>query len=190
MIPADLKEEVSIELDSMERMVLELQNLHQDVSGREPSVRAKTAAAAFIAQFYSGVENILKRISRSEGVSLPTGETWHIGLFLRFCNPSCAPLPELFDADLKTKLATYRKFRHGFHHGYGFQLDWERMTEGIQSIGEVHRMFRSGDCSVCATPGDQPSNSPGFIPGELSGTLVCSRTNLTIPRSEFREIRS
>jgi hypothetical protein len=38
--------------------------LQGDVASREPTVREKTAAAAFLAQFYNGVEIILKRISR------------------------------------------------------------------------------------------------------------------------------
>jgi len=38
-------------------------------------LRDKTAAAAFLAQFYSGIENILKRISRFYHVNLPGQST-------------------------------------------------------------------------------------------------------------------
>jgi hypothetical protein len=40
-----------------------------------PTVREQTAAAAFLAQFYNGIENILKRISIFYEVPLPTGDT-------------------------------------------------------------------------------------------------------------------
>jgi hypothetical protein len=142
MKPEELKEETSIELELMEATVQELLALQQDVTGREPTVREKTAAAAFMAQFYSGVENILKRISRFHSVPLPTGDTWHVDLFKRFCSPPYEPLPALFDEALESALAPYRRFRHVVHHGYGFQLDWNRMKDGIAGVEEVLSKLR------------------------------------------------
>jgi hypothetical protein len=136
--PSELREEIAIEFEAIEITVSELLALQQDIAGREPTVREKTAAAAFLAQFYTGIENILKRICRYYDVSLPTGDTWHVELFQRFCNPSLPPLPALFDEKLAAELAPYRRFRHVAFHGYGFQLDWERMAEGV---GSVHKVF-------------------------------------------------
>ncbi len=93
----ELKEEIGIELENIERVLLELSQLHEDVQGREASIREKTAASAFLAQFYNGIENIMKRISRYHNVPLPTGEIWHVELFRRFCTPPFPPLPVLFD---------------------------------------------------------------------------------------------
>jgi hypothetical protein len=81
----DLRDEVSIELTLLEATVREAVDLRRDVRERNATVREKTAAAAFLAQFYSGVENILKRLCRFHGVNLPSGETWHVELFQRFC---------------------------------------------------------------------------------------------------------
>jgi hypothetical protein len=136
--PSELREEIAIEFEAIEITVGELLALQQDIVGREPSIREKTAAAAFLAQFYSGIENILKRICRYYDVSPPTGDTWHVELFQRFCNPSHPPLPTLFDDQLAADLAPYRRFRHVAFQGYGFQLDWERMAEGV---GRVHEVF-------------------------------------------------
>jgi uncharacterized protein YutE (UPF0331/DUF86 family) len=44
---------------------------------------------------------------------------------------------------LASDLAPYRKFRHVVHHGYGFQLDWERMAEGIDKVDQVYRRFKT-----------------------------------------------
>jgi len=120
----ELREEISIELELIESILQELSALHKDVAGRKPAVREKTAASAFMAQFYNGVENIFKRISRFNSVPLATGDTWHIDLFKRFCTPSYKPLPVLFDESLALAMAPFRKFRHVVHHGYGFQLEW------------------------------------------------------------------
>jgi hypothetical protein len=36
----------------------------------------------------------------------------------------------------------YRKFRHVVYHGYGFQLDWDRMAEGVAGAEGLYRRFR------------------------------------------------
>lgn len=122
----ELREEIGIELELIEAVVAEVISLRNDVGEREPTVREKTAAAAFIAQFYGGIENILKRIHRYHGISTPVGDAWHLDL------------PILFDDSLARALSPYRKFRHVVYHGYGFQLEWERMKEGLDSLGGVH----------------------------------------------------
>jgi hypothetical protein len=133
----ELGEEIAIELEALEATVNELAALQHDVAHREPTVRECTAAAAFLAQFYNGVENILKRISHYHNVPLPTGETWHVELFQRFCSPSHPDLPSLFNERLASTMAPYRRFRHVALHSYGFQLDWDRMAEGIANVQDT-----------------------------------------------------
>ena len=84
----DLKEEIAIELEFMETVVHELLSLKNELEHREPTVREKTAAGAFLAQFYSGIENILKRINTYYSYSLPAGETWHTDLFKEVLRPT------------------------------------------------------------------------------------------------------
>ena len=48
----------------------ELMALQRDIAHRKPTTREKTAAAAFLAQFYNGLENIIKRIYRYHGLDL------------------------------------------------------------------------------------------------------------------------
>ena len=139
----DLKEEVSIELELLEMVVSELLALMEDVGQEEPPLRDKTAAAGFLAQFYNGIENILKRICRYYEIPLPAGNAWHVALFRRFCSPPYDPLPALFDEPFSSALAPYRKFRHVVFHGYGFQLDWSRMREGIENVEEVFLGFKA-----------------------------------------------
>lgn len=138
----ELQDEIAVEVEALEQVVYELQALRQELGLNEPTVREKTAAAAFLAQFYSGVENILKRISQFYRVPLPSGETWHVDLFKRFCDPAYFPLPFFFDEGLESDLASFRKFRHVFFHGYGFYLDWSRMQEGVAQIEDVFERFK------------------------------------------------
>jgi hypothetical protein len=139
LTPAELCEDVAVELEALEATVA----LQADVANRAPTVREQTAAAAFLAQFYNGVENILKRLSHYHNVPLPTGETWHVDLFRRFCSPPHPPLPALFDASLEAALAPYRRFRHVAFHSYGSQLEWSRMAEGVASVDHVFSQIKA-----------------------------------------------
>lgn len=141
MTLAELREEISIELEMMGSVVSEAVSLLNDLADKEPTVREKTAAAAFLAQFYGGIENILKRIHRYHGINLPVGDSWHIDIFKRFCSPPYAPFPVIFDAELATDLSPFRKFRHVVYHGYGFQVDWERMKEGLGKVEVAYSRF-------------------------------------------------
>jgi hypothetical protein len=141
MTLAELREEISIELEMMGNIVEESISLLSDLSEREPTVREKTAAGAFLAQFYGGIENIMKRLHRYHGIPMPTGDSWHIDVFKRFCDPSFHPFPVLFDKSLAADLSPFRKFRHVVHHGYGFQFDWDRMKEGLGLVEDVYSRF-------------------------------------------------
>ena len=143
MKPIELREEIAVELESIEMIVDELEALQQDMAHREPSTREKTAAAAFLAQFYNGIENILKRIYRYYGISVPTGESWHVELFQSFCFPSHPDLPQLFDQDLASALAPYRRFRHVAFHSYGFNLEWSRMVAGVENVKNIFEHIKS-----------------------------------------------
>ena len=59
----DLRNEVEIDLNAIDQTLAELIALQIDLGGRNPTVREKAAAATFLAQLYSGAENILNRQS-------------------------------------------------------------------------------------------------------------------------------
>lgn len=46
------------------------------------------------------------------------------------------------DPALAHQLGPYRRFRHVVYHGYGFQIEWDRMREGLDQVGQVLRAFR------------------------------------------------
>ncbi len=143
MTSDELREEVGIELDAMTEIVAEAIRLYKDIGDNTPNLREKTAAGAFLAHFYNGVENILKRICYFYNKPLPEGANWHISLFKRFCKPSENPLPVIFDERLAEKISPFRSFRHIFFHCYGFQLDWEVMKEGIRELENILSDFKS-----------------------------------------------
>jgi len=78
----DLREQIAIELEAMEATLAEIASLCRDIGDRRPSTREVAAAGLFLANFYNGVENILKRLCVFHGASLPSGDTWQ-GRLLR-----------------------------------------------------------------------------------------------------------
>jgi hypothetical protein len=143
MTHEELLEEIGIELKLMETVVQDVVALSKSTTGREITNWEKTAASAYMAQFYTGIENILKRIIKFYNMPLPKTETWHIDLFNLFCSPAEKSLPVLFDESLKADLTGFRKFRHVVHHGYGFQIEWERMIIGIEKIEDIFIQFKT-----------------------------------------------
>ncbi|MCL5031447.1 MAG: hypothetical protein M1480_20785 [Bacteroidetes bacterium] len=137
----DIIEEIKIELSNLEYIVMEIDSIKEEFKTVEPTVRDKTAAGSFLAQFYNGVENILKRISKLKDIELPKGELWHTELFKRFCEPPFENLPLIFDKELEMLVIPFRRFRHIVFHGYGFQLNWDLMISGIEQVNYVFEKF-------------------------------------------------
>jgi hypothetical protein len=138
-----LKEEISIEFESMEMIVNEINSLLSDLKDDEPTVREKAAISSFLMQFYNGVENILKRICKFQLISLPKGESWHIELFEKFCHKIEVTLPILISENIKNDLVSLRRFRHFVHHGYSFKIEWSRMESGVKSIDRIFMEFKN-----------------------------------------------
>ena len=94
------------------------------------------AMGTYLMNFYNGVENILKRVSKEYYQTMPKGESWHKELIVLSCSP-----PEgkaaIFSQSIVEKLHQYRNFRHRFVSGYGFQLKGEKMLELIDNIGPL-----------------------------------------------------
>jgi len=138
----ELTEEISIELEHLQTIINKLLNLRKELFNQKPTKREITAAGAFLAQFYNGVENILKRFYKYYGKSIQSNPDWHITLFKAFCDPPLEKLPLLFSKELEAKLIPFRKFRHVFFHGYGFQIEWDRIKPGIDEIESIFFRFK------------------------------------------------
>jgi hypothetical protein len=120
----------------------ELSSLRDDVAAREPTVRELAAAGLFLANFYNGIENVLKRICRFHEIDIRAGSDWHVELAKAFCEPSHKGLPLLLDTQLADDLAPFRQFRHVVHHGYGFRLRWPDMLPGVEGAGDIYARFK------------------------------------------------
>lgn len=139
----ELKTSVSIEFENIDKIISEIKNVFDKIGNDTPDIIQITALSAFASQFYTGVENILKRISNYYNIPLPTTNDWHIVLFKRFCNPPYNNLPMLFNDSVVTEMNSIRKFRHYFFHGYSFRIEWDWLKQGLENIENLHSDFKS-----------------------------------------------
>ena len=112
-------------------------NLLKLIGKDVPDNVQKTALAAFASQFYNGIENIIKRIHKDSGITLPIGDNWHIQLLQRCSLKSDFIFTLKFNDELYSNLNDLRRFRHYFFHGYSINIDWNILKESIEEIDEI-----------------------------------------------------
>jgi hypothetical protein len=93
----------------------------------EPGVDEIPALAAILHAFYSGVENLFKRIAVAMDGGTPEGEFWHSEL-LDAMAVARHNRPGAISPDLCETSQDYLDFRHRFRHAYTFELKWSRMA--------------------------------------------------------------
>ena len=126
-------------LDEARAIEETLERLNEVRNKFDPQVKdhcIEPAMGTYLMNFYNGVENILKRVSKEYYQTMPKGGSWHKELIVLSCSP-----PEgktaIFSQSIVEKLHQYRNFRHRFVSGYGFQLKGEKMLELIDNIAPL-----------------------------------------------------
>lgn len=130
---ADLRDRILAEEENVARAVEQLP---------EPARLAKLSelelagTAAFLHNFYGGIENLLKQVLNDRGTVLPDGPSWHRDL-LRL-----AEQEGVLGADTVGALLPFLGFRHFFSHAYALDLEPERMESLVESAGKVFALVR------------------------------------------------
>jgi uncharacterized protein YutE (UPF0331/DUF86 family) len=120
-----------------EHILTTLQALRETLERKEKTVVELAAIATFLQNAYNGIENILKRILKYEGISVPRSESWHKDLL------DLSVDPQIISSELSRKLDEYRAFRHFFVHGYGLMLDKEKLMPLAENLSDLWKDFES-----------------------------------------------
>jgi len=131
---AELQREVQA---TKEHILATLQALKEALERKERTVVELAAIATFLQNTYNGIENILKRILKYEGISVPLSESWHRDLL----NLSVGH--QIISSDLSGRLDEYRAFRHFFVHAYGIILDEEKLLPLAENLPDLWNDFES-----------------------------------------------
>lgn len=129
----ELREDVSDEESAIEETLERLRKVRKHFEPKSKDYCSEPAMGTYLMNFYNGIENILKRISKEYYLTMPKGESWHKELLTSSFIPPEGKIP-IFNQDIVDRLHSYRNFRHRFISGYGFQLKGEKMLDLIDNI--------------------------------------------------------
>lgn len=110
---AKLKKQVAAEMAHLDQLMASFEGLLDRASRRAPDLVELAALASLLHSFYSGVENILKRIAVELDGSSPSGDSWHRDLLSQMAQAG-EKRPAVISPGLCARLAKYLAFRHVF----------------------------------------------------------------------------
>lgn len=122
-----LRKQVAVEFEQLDKLIDVHRPLLDKCKSVAPTDIELSALAAMMHSFYTGIENILKRVAVELDGDLPTGKSWHRELLDSMSEPS-AMRGAVLSAELRHRLEEYLKFRHFFRQAYSFQFDWEKLS--------------------------------------------------------------
>lgn len=91
--------------------------------------------------FYTGCENIFKRIAIVFNGGVPEGENWHKNLLSIMTLNIPNVRPAVISSELRKKLDEYLRFRHVIRYIYAFEIDSVRLQKLVDSFDETFQQF-------------------------------------------------
>lgn len=141
-----VREHLTLELHSLQRVVAMAERLQQSNERGEFDERDVFASASVIQNMYSGLENIFKQIAKYYSIPLPVQPEWHITLMNWYSSVEPRPFPQLpilVPPEQHDTVTNLRKFRHVIMHGYSFTLDPSRLLTAIAALPSLYLAFKS-----------------------------------------------
>ena len=132
----ELEEDVLDEEKAIDETIERLQEIRDNFTPQRQDYLTEPAMGTYLMNFYNGIENILKRISKDYYSIMPKGDSWHKELLVLSHNAPEGKIP-IFDKGIVERIAPYKNFRHRFVSGYGFQLKGEKMLELIDNAESI-----------------------------------------------------
>lgn len=151
------RKQQAAEREQLARLLGTMQPLLAKCRETAPSEIELAALAAALHSFYTGVENVFKRVAVELDGEPVRGEAWHRDLLLRMKQPR-ANHPALLSPDLHDTLLDYLRFRHVFRNAYSFDLDWRKLQPLVLKLEETFReLEQSLDAFVASGAAGQDS---------------------------------
>ena len=136
MTEQQLKDYCEAEFENIDTVLSEIFSVIKDVNSDYSTVE-RAAIAAFLHNFYNGVENILKRILLAKKIEINNTPTWHKDVLTISFEKG------IIDDDLFNTLLEYLSFRHFFVHAYSFNLNWVALKPLVENLKDPLKVFKS-----------------------------------------------
>jgi len=131
-----LRKQIAVEQEQIGRLLEEHQVLLHKCATEAPDPIERSALAAMLHSFYTGIENVFRRIAiECDGYS-PDGDTWHRDLLDAMAQPT-ERRPAVISQDLHEALRAYLGFRHMFRYAYSINLRWGKMADLVLGVEAV-----------------------------------------------------
>jgi hypothetical protein len=137
-VSARLRRQIEVEREQVNRLLDIHRPLLAKCAGLAPDPIERSALAAMLHSFYTGIENVLKRIAVECDAGLPQGDTWHRALLDAMTRPG-PRRPAAISQATRDALRPYLDFRHVFRHAYSFDLRWEKMSALVTRCEQTWR---------------------------------------------------
>ena len=126
-----LAKQIAAEREMLNQLLADHRPLIDKCALSSPERIEISALAAMLHGFYTGIENLFKRITIELEEGLPEGPAWHKELLANMSMPS-PRRPAVISPGLAESLREYLEFRHFFRGAYTFQVLWDRMAHLVQ----------------------------------------------------------
>lgn len=130
------------EREQLQRLLSGIHSLLIQCRTTPPTEIELSALAALLHSFYTGVENIFKRVSVEIDGEPVRGDSWHRELLQRMKMPT-GYRPALLPEKLHDSLNEYLRFRHVFRNAYSFDLDWQKMSQLVLRLEETFQELKN-----------------------------------------------
>ena len=128
MLPEVVADRIRSEMGQIDELFRQFDELIGSPPGMEPDLVRRTALAAVLHSFYTGVEAILLTVAKEVDQQAPSGPRWHRDL-LDQCMERTDKRPAVISREARGSLDRYLAFRHFFRQAYSFVLRWEDMRD-------------------------------------------------------------
>lgn len=137
-----LRKQIAVERQQLNLLLAVHRPLFVRSASETPTEIEISALAAMLHSFYTGIENIFKRVVLELGDTLPAGESWHRELLDSMTDPGLARAA-VISMPLRDRLREYLRFRHVFRQAYLFQLRWDKMSSLVLGCDETLRLLEA-----------------------------------------------
>lgn len=131
-----LRKQFDVEREQLHHLLDVHKPLLEKCISEEPTDIELSALATMLHSFYTGIENIFKRIAVEIDSAPPVGETWHRDLLSAMAVPT-KNRTAVISESLRDRLRDYLEFRHVFRHAYSIE-----MAQDVVSCSRLPGNFR------------------------------------------------
>jgi hypothetical protein len=135
-----LRKQIEVEREQLRRLLETHRQLLEQCGQQTPNAIELSALGTLLHGFYTGIENVFKRIVIELDSQRPCGEAWHRRLLDSMGSPGPAR-PPVISPELKASLEGYLQFRHVFRQAYSFDLQWGKMATMVLDCERILTEF-------------------------------------------------